>query len=165
LVAELGADATVLGRDRPVAPPSSSVSIVDKLLCYLDELVTWNARVDLTAARSAEELVDLTLADAWMLAHAGPEGHWVDVGAGAGAPGLVLAVLRPDWSVTLVEPRGKRVSFLRTIAGRLGADNVQVVRARGETLGDGGWDVAVSRATMMSSGAVGTLIVRGRPWL
>jgi 16S rRNA (guanine527-N7)-methyltransferase len=171
-MATLTADPAALGRHRPSASFSSSVSMVDKLSCYLDELVTWNARVDLTAARSAEELVDLSLADAWVLANAGPDGQWVDVGAGAGAPGLVLAILRPSWSVTLVEPRAKRVSFLRTVAGRLGAGNVQVVRGRSETLGDGGWDAAVSRATFppeewvaegarLSRRAVWVLLARG----
>src|SRR5437870_4377425 len=81
---------------------------------WLDLLVTWNARIDLTAARSEAELVDLMVADAVVLAARVPsQARVVDVGSGAGGPGLALAVLRSDLAVTLVEPLAKRVSFLR----------------------------------------------------
>ena len=117
---------------------------------WLDRLGEWNARIDLTAARSPEELVDLMLADALVLAPALAEGaRIVDVGTGAGAPGLALAILRPDLKVTLVEPLGKRASFLRTVVGAMGRSDVAIEKARGETLrGRRAWDVAVSRATL-----------------
>ena len=73
----------------------------------------------------------------------------VDVGTGAGAPGLALALLRADLRVTLVEPLAKRTSFLRTVLGALGRADVAIERARGEALaGRRAWDVAVSRATL-----------------
>jgi 16S rRNA (guanine527-N7)-methyltransferase len=73
----------------------------------------------------------------------------VDVGTGAGAPGLALALLRPDLRATLVEPIGKRASFLRTVIGSVGRSDVALVRGRGEDLaGKRAWDVAVSRATL-----------------
>jgi 16S rRNA (guanine527-N7)-methyltransferase len=117
---------------------------------WLDRLEEWNARVDLTAARSPEELVDLMLADAFVVAPRIARGvRVVDVGSGAGAPGLAIALLRPDLSVTLVEPLGKRVSFLRTVIGALGRTDVTLVHGRGETLaGKGAFDVAISRATL-----------------
>jgi 16S rRNA (guanine527-N7)-methyltransferase len=117
---------------------------------WLDRLDEWNARIDLTAARSAEELVDLMLADALVLAARVPRGvRVVDVGSGAGAPGLALALLRDDLAVTLVEPLGKRVSFLRTVLGVVDRTDVTLVRGRGETLaGKSAFDVAVSRATL-----------------
>jgi 16S rRNA (guanine527-N7)-methyltransferase len=120
------------------------------VLTWLAHLQEWNARIDLTAARSPEELVDLMLADALVLsAHIPPGARLVDVGAGAGAPGLGLALLRGDLRVTLVEPRGKRASFLRTVLGATGRADVAVERARGEALaGRRAWDVAVSRATL-----------------
>jgi 16S rRNA (guanine527-N7)-methyltransferase len=71
----------------------------------------------------------------------------VDVGAGAGAPGLALALLRPDLKVTLAEPLAKRVAFLRTVIGTLGRTDITLVRERGEKL-KGDWDVAISRATL-----------------
>jgi 16S rRNA (guanine527-N7)-methyltransferase len=120
------------------------------VLTWLAHLQEWNARIDLTAARSPEELVDLMLADALVLsAHIPPGARLVDVGAGAGAPGLGLALVREDLRVTLVEPRGKRASFLRTVLGATGRADVAVERARGEALaGRRAWDVAVSRATL-----------------
>src|SRR5580698_3967292 len=83
------------------------------LATWLALLQQWNARIDLPAARSDDELVDLMLADALLLAPRLPaDARVVDVGTGAGAPGLALALLRPDLRVTLVEPLGKRAAFL-----------------------------------------------------
>jgi len=120
------------------------------VLTWLAKLEEWNARIDLTAARTPEELVDLMLADALVLAPRLPEGaRVVDVGTGAGAPGLALALLRPDLAVTLVEPLGKRAAFLRTVLGQVGRADVAIERARGEAVkGRRAWDVAVSRATL-----------------
>ncbi len=115
---------------------------------WLELLAQWNARMDLTAARGADELHDLMLADALFLAaHVPEKARVVDVGAGAGAPGLALALVRPDLAVTLVEPLAKRVSFLRTVIGTLARSDVTLVRGKGESLG-GTWDVAISRATL-----------------
>jgi 16S rRNA (guanine527-N7)-methyltransferase len=115
-----------------------------------------NQRTDLTAARTVEELVDLMVVDALVLADRVAEGaSVVDVGTGAGAPGLPLAIARPSLALTLVEPLDKRVSFLRTAIGRTLSDRARagrlprVVRGRGETLvGKGRFDVALSRATL-----------------
>lgn len=117
---------------------------------WLAALDTWNARIDLTAARSPEQLVDLMLADAVVLAPRLPQGaRVVDVGTGAGAPGLALALLRPDLRVTLVEPLGKRAAFLRTVLGEVGRADVAIARDRGEAHGGRrAWDVALSRATL-----------------
>jgi len=122
----------------------------DALLPWLERLVEWNARIDLTAARTLPELVDLMVADALVLArHVEPGVRVVDVGTGAGAPGLALALLRPDLRVTLVEPLGKRASFLRTVVGEARRADVTLERARGEALGGRrAWDVAMSRATL-----------------
>lgn len=121
----------------------------DQLVHWISLILTWNKKIDLTAARTADELVDLCLADAFVLCRRiANQAHVVDVGSGAGAPGLPLALLRPDLSVTLVEPLAKRVSFLRTAIGTLSV-RVRVERLRGEALvGGGKWDVAVSRATL-----------------
>jgi 16S rRNA (guanine527-N7)-methyltransferase len=106
--------------------------------------------MDLTAARSPDELVDLLLADAAQLAKLTPDGPatWVDVGSGAGAPGLGIALLRPDLKVTLVEPKQKRVVFLQSVLHELGRPDIFVERARAEALASKRFDVAVSRATL-----------------
>jgi 16S rRNA (guanine527-N7)-methyltransferase len=120
------------------------------LALWLERLQQWNARIDLTAARSEDELVDLMLADALMLAPRIPaSARVVDVGTGAGAPGLALALLRPDLRLTLVEPLGKRAAFLRTVLGEARRPDVAIARGRGEVLaGRRAWEVAVSRATL-----------------
>jgi 16S rRNA (guanine527-N7)-methyltransferase len=122
---------------------------LEQLTRYLTLVHTWNARHDLTAARNEDELVDLFIADAAVLAVSEPStgSSWVDVGSGAGAPGLPLAILRPDLNVTLVEPRTKRVAFLRTVIGTLGLA-VDLRRARSEGLLAQSFDVAVARATL-----------------
>jgi 16S rRNA (guanine527-N7)-methyltransferase len=91
------------------------------------------------------------LADALVLAGRMPQGaSVVDVGTGAGAPGLALAIARPDLKVTLIEPLAKRVSFLRTVLGTIARSDVVLERVRGEDLVKKGasFDVAVSRATL-----------------
>jgi 16S rRNA (guanine527-N7)-methyltransferase len=70
----------------------------------------------------------------------------VDVGSGAGLPGLVLAIAREDVRVTLVEPLLRRVAWLEEVAFDLGLTNVEIVRARAEELGTGWADVATARA-------------------
>jgi len=121
-----------------------------RLAAWLEKLRQWNARIDLTAARTDDELGDLMLADALVLApRIAPGARVVDVGTGAGAPGLALALARPDLRVTLVEPLGKRAAFLRTVLGEAGRADVAIERARGDKLaGRRAWDVAVSRATL-----------------
>ncbi|WP_438025821.1 16S rRNA (guanine(527)-N(7))-methyltransferase RsmG [Sorangium sp. So ce233] len=144
--------ATVLAGREPSLPARAG----EALARWLELVAAWNAKVDLTAARNPDELADLMLADARLLSEHVPEGRRVvDVGTGAGAPGLPLALLRPDLDVTLVEPLQKRVAFLRTALGTLVQQGVlpkapRVERARGEDLVRAGrsFDVAISRATL-----------------
>jgi 16S rRNA (guanine527-N7)-methyltransferase len=127
---------------------SMAVSPMPAILRWLEILCEWNERMDLTAARSADELVDLMLADArQMSGHLPPGSRVADVGTGAGAPGLALALMRPDLVVTLCEPLAKRASFLRTVIGSVGRTDVTLVAKRGEELA-GEWDEAVARATL-----------------
>jgi len=126
---------------------------VPRAAAWLDLIATWNAKVDLTAARHTDELVDLMLADGFVLArHLSPGCRLVDVGSGAGGPGLAISLARPDLTVTLVEPLQKRVAFLRTVLGQPTmadhAPRVRVVRQRGEDARGESFDVAVSRATL-----------------
>lgn len=118
---------------------------------WLELVKTWNARIDLTAAKTDRDLVDLMVADALVLSKNIDDGREVvDVGTGAGAPGLALALLRPDLKLTLVEPLTKRVSFLRTVIGTLNRTDITVVKGKGEDLTEHphAFDVAISRATL-----------------
>jgi 16S rRNA (guanine527-N7)-methyltransferase len=119
---------------------------------YLDLLVTWNKQLDLTAAHDDAALAELIFADAFVLGSvADSASSWLDVGSGAGAPGVALSVLRSDLSLTLVEPLQKRVAFLRAVVGTLQQRRIRVQRARAQELVRADWDVAVSRATFEPS--------------
>ncbi|MFF7293859.1 16S rRNA (guanine(527)-N(7))-methyltransferase RsmG [Microbacterium sp. NPDC008134] len=75
------------------------------------------------------------------------QGHVADIGSGAGLPGLVLAIARPDVHWTLVEPMERRVTWLNEQVTELGLDNVEVLRARAEEVGrPGAFDVVTARA-------------------
>ena len=113
----------------------------------------WSKKTDLVRVRGPAELAELLFLDAIVLARRAPVGgRVIDVGAGAGAPALPLAVLRPDLVMTLLEPRRRRVTFMRLAAGALGL-GTRVTIEEGK-LEDppvvehaGRFDLAYSRAT------------------
>jgi 16S rRNA (guanine527-N7)-methyltransferase len=159
-----GADARARALEKVIDAIGAGISAEARasLAVWLEGIVEWNARIDLTAARTDDELVDLMVADALVLARHLPQGaRFVDVGSGAGAPGLALAIARPDLDATLVEPLDKRVAFLRRSIGslarnrppdvaRAGARLPAVVRGRADALVKQArtFDVALSRATL-----------------
>jgi 16S rRNA (guanine527-N7)-methyltransferase len=121
---------------------------VERWSRFLELVVRWNKTHDLTAARSAEELVDLYLADAYVVAAATESGSWVDVGAGGGAPGVGVALFSGAGSILMIEPRAKRVAFLRTVIGSLELGKFARARkARSNEIEGGVAEVALSRAT------------------
>ena len=89
---------------------------------------------------------DLILGSLQLLKVGTPKGRLVDVGSGAGLPGLPLAMLLEDLDVTLVEPRKKRVAFLELVTRQLGLKNVHVADRPVESLQKPGFDWAVARA-------------------
>ncbi len=136
--------------------PVPAPDILDALARFLELVVTWNKKLDLTAARGTGTLLEVMLADALVLAGSGgliPEAaRCIDVGSGAGAPALPLALLRSDLRLVLVEPLRKRVAFMRTAVGSLGlASRVQVVEQKldpeAPIVSGEPFDVALSRAT------------------
>jgi 16S rRNA (guanine527-N7)-methyltransferase len=102
----------------------------------------------LIGPREAPRLWDRHLVNCALLGELLPEHARVcDVGSGAGLPGLVLAIARPDLRLTLVEPLLRRTTFLDEVVDRLALDNVEVVRARADALhGARSFDVVTSRA-------------------
>ena len=110
------------------------VAGVERLLVYLAELMKWSRRVNLIARDTPEaQVVETHFLDSLTLLpflDGAGEVHLLDVGSGAGFPGLALACVRPDARFTLCEPRQKRVSFLRHVVRTLGLANVEVVAER-----------------------------------
>ncbi len=105
-----------------------------KLLKYLGLLEKWNKVYNLTAIRNVEQMVSHHLLDSLaVLPHLWP-GKWLDVGCGAGLPGIVLAIAQPDWSFTLLDSNSKKTSFVQQAVIELGLTNVVVKCARVEEL-------------------------------
>ena len=103
-----------------------------KLLDYLELLHKWNGVYNLTAIRQPEQMVSHHLLDSLaVLPHLWPQ-RWLDVGCGAGLPGLVLAVMRPEWTFTLLDSNSKKTGFVQQAAIELGLRNVEVRCARVE---------------------------------
>ena len=124
------------------------------LEAYLDELDRWSQRLNLTAiprdqawsrnVAEAEELLEV--------AAPSPGCSVIDIGSGGGVPGIVIAILRPDLEMTLLDADRRKSAFLIHVAGLLGLASVRVVAERAEDAGrrDGmreTFDLAISRAT------------------
>lgn len=115
---------------------------------YAELLATEGVVRGLIGPREAPRLWERHLLNCALLADPIPQDAAVcDVGSGAGLPGLVLAIARPDLSITLVEPLLRRTTFLEEVVADLGLDRVEVVRGRADTLhGTRRFDVVTSRA-------------------
>ena len=118
-----------------------------KLLDYLALLQKWNKVYNLTAIRQPEQMVSHHLLDSLaVLPYLWP-GRWLDVGCGAGLPGLVLALLRPEWTFTLLDSNSKKTSFVQQAMIELELHNVRVYGARAEDWQTGEkFDGIISRA-------------------
>jgi 16S rRNA (guanine527-N7)-methyltransferase len=119
----------------------------EKLLAYLQLMAKWNRVYNLTALRNPGEWVTHHLLDSLsVLPHIrGPV--VADVGSGAGLPGLVLAIVRPDWQVISVEAVDKKAAFQRQVAAELALANVRVEGGRVESVVlECSADTVVSRA-------------------
>lgn len=118
-----------------------------RLKAYADILVDWNARHNLVAKSTLPDLWSRHFWDSAQLAPLIPSSarSLADLGSGAGFPGLVLAALRPELSVTLHEATTKKCAFLQLAAERMGIP-VAVQNARLEDLSPGRFDVVTARA-------------------
>lgn len=120
---------------------------VQALLRLVEELADWNARFNLTAIREPAEVVDKHLLDSLAVLPCLRGLSVADIGAGAGFPGLPLAIADPDRRFTLVESTGKKAKFLRHAAAVLDLPNVEVVQGRAEALKPSQpFDSVISRA-------------------
>jgi 16S rRNA (guanine527-N7)-methyltransferase len=119
----------------------------EQLLGYLSELRRWNASYNLVGRGELDALVTRHLLDSLVI---GPAVHGttvLDVGTGAGFPGLPLAIMNPHWQLTLLDSAGKKVRFLNHVVRHLGLGNVTTVAQRVENYSPAGeFSTIVSRA-------------------
>jgi len=124
------------------------------LTTYEKELLDWNQKFNLTAIRDTESIHTKHFLDSFscVLAwKASPPNHLIDVGTGAGFPGIPLKILYPNLKLTLVESVGKKAMFCQHIASVLEFEHVEILQARAEDLGQNSqhrekYEWAVARA-------------------
>ncbi|WP_163648039.1 16S rRNA (guanine(527)-N(7))-methyltransferase RsmG [Modicisalibacter sp. 'Wilcox'] len=118
----------------------------ERLLVLLGLLHKWNRAYNLTAVRAPEAMVTRHLLDSASILPAMTGPRVLDIGSGPGFPGLVLAILDPRLTVTLLDSNGKKVRFQRQAVMELGLTNVEPVQARVERFEVPPFDQVVSRA-------------------
>ena len=108
----------------------------EQFVRYREELLDWNTRVNLTAITNPEDVQVKHFLDSLslLLVYDKPQTRLLDIGTGAGFPGLALKIVRPEWQVVLLEATGKKVTFLRHVIDTLHLTGVEVVHGRAEEL-------------------------------
>jgi 16S rRNA (guanine527-N7)-methyltransferase len=115
---------------------TNAESLYPLFLQYRQQLLDWNTRTNLTAITNPDDVLIKHFLDSLSLLKAYDEPHTrlLDIGSGAGFPGLPLKIVRPDWHVTLLEATGKKTTFLQHMVEMLGLKNIDVVHGRAEEL-------------------------------
>lgn len=143
---------------KPAAYSPLAPDLAERLDAFGAILLEAASRMNLTGAASMDELRTRHFADALAgldvldgLLPASPEPRLIDVGSGAGLPGMVLALARPAWRLTLLDATRRKCEFLETAASKLGLANVEVCNARAEETARSealreAFDAAVARA-------------------
>jgi len=130
-------DSTIATLLQPYLLPETTLpdTLYRQLSLYLDLLLKWNARTNLTAIRNPEDIVRRHFGESLFAAqHLDPAATTLlDFGSGAGFPGLPIALLRPKIQVTLAESQNKKATFLREVARTLGLSS-EIWVARVETM-------------------------------
>lgn len=119
---------------------------------FIDELLRWNKRINLTSIRNYEEALEKHLLDSlFLLKQIGSARSLLDIGSGGGLPSIPLAIAAPTLKIVSVDSVGKKINFQKHIKRLLQLDNLEIVQSRIESLADitgndEGFDLVVSRA-------------------
>ncbi len=110
-------------------------NVVEQELLFLEEMLRWNQRINLTSINDREEALEKHLVDSLAILPQIPRsGQLLDMGSGGGFPGIPLAIARPELQVVSVDSVGKKISFQKHVKRTLGLDNLQPLQARLEAL-------------------------------
>ncbi|HWZ53079.1 MAG TPA: 16S rRNA (guanine(527)-N(7))-methyltransferase RsmG [Granulicella sp.] len=152
-----------LGGPRQAEVPEA---VFEQLRVYLELLVKWNARTNLTAIREPKEMVRRHFGESLFAARHLPEAETLlDFGSGAGFPGLPIQLYRPGLRVTLAESQNKKATFLREVVRTLGL-KTEIWGARVEAMAAGRqFDVVTLRAVDHMEQALAAAEVRTARWL
>lgn len=108
-------------------------SQIENLLSYHALLVKWNRAFNLTSVRDPGQMIDRHLIDSLSMISALNDGQLIDVGTGPGLPGMVIAIVKPDLTVYLLDSNGKKTRFLNQVKMSLNIDNTTVIHHRLES--------------------------------
>jgi 16S rRNA (guanine527-N7)-methyltransferase len=122
--------------------------VPDRLCHYLQLLQRWNKAYNLTAVRDPQQMVYRHILDSLAIAsHLGAARRLIDVGTGAGLPGVPLAIIFPEREFHLLDSAGKKTRFLFQVKTALGLDNISIHHSRAETfVAEPPFDIVLSRA-------------------
>ncbi len=142
----------------PIAGSAAGASLsstqLDSISTYIDILIRWNARINLTAIRDPEDIVTRHFGESLFVArhlfpdriHLGTATALADLGSGAGFPGLPIKLWAPHISLTLIESNHKKATFLREVTRALTLTDVNIQNARAEALAASAFQVVTLRA-------------------
>ncbi|MGA1452581.1 MAG: 16S rRNA (guanine(527)-N(7))-methyltransferase RsmG [Pontimonas sp.] len=116
----------------PIAAEKLCGEALPTLRLFAEHLAQWGEELGLVGPRELDRLWTRHILNSALVAHKIGTGTLIDIGSGAGFPGLVIAAIRPDVQCTLIEPLGRRAHWLREEAHRLGLTNVEVRNERAE---------------------------------
>ena len=140
LAVSIAAGAQALGQEL-------SADEITRLTTLLGELQRWGERVNLTAIREPRKMVSGHVLDSLAVRPFIEGQSVIDVGTGAGFPGLPLAIVEPGIEFELLDSNGKKISFVNHIIGQLGISNAKAVKARAEDYAPGKrFDTVIARA-------------------